>query len=91
ISTPLALHYEETLFALSNKRNVLVEKLVMMSSAQLEHLCTISKEKAALLIEGIWTRYLPISIHIRDVRLPKIGEVKRVSSDFSASIWSPDG
>lgn len=90
ISTPHPLHYEETLKALSCKRNVLVEKPATMNAAQFRHCARLASENDVVLMEAMWTRYLPATQYFREDLLPRIGVVRRIYSDFSFPIVSPD-
>lgn len=90
ISTPHPLHYEETLQALSCKRNVLVEKPATMNASQFRHCMKLAAKHKVVLMEAMWTRYLPATQYFKEQLLPRIGEVRRVFSDFSFPIVSPD-
>ena len=59
ISTPHPLHYEETLKALSCKRHILVEKPATMNAAQYRKCISLAAEQEVVLMEAMWTRYLP--------------------------------
>jgi predicted dehydrogenase len=90
ISTPHPLHYEEVLFALQAKRNVLVEKPATMNADQYRRLTRAAKDNGVVLMEAMWTRYLPATQYLAKELLPRIGAVKRVFADFSFPIVSPD-
>jgi predicted dehydrogenase len=90
ISTPHPLHYAHVQKALRCKRNVLVEKPATMNRAQFIQLCQLAKERDVVLMEAMWTRYLPATLHFQHELLPRIGEVKRVYAEFSFPIVSPD-
>lgn len=90
ISTPHPLHYQHTQKALELKRNVLVEKPATMNADQFSSLTALAKEQGVVLMEAMWTRYLPAFRHLQDQLLPHIGEVRRVYADFSFPIVSPD-
>ena len=90
ISTPHPLHYQHVRKALECRRNVLVEKPATMTRAQYEELVHLARKQNVVLMEAMWTRYLPASKYFMDVLLPKIGEVRRVYADFSFPIVSPD-
>jgi predicted dehydrogenase len=47
-------------------------------------------QKGVVLMEAMWTRYLPATKYLAEELLPKIGEVKRVYAEFSFPIVSPD-
>lgn len=90
ISTPHPLHYEHVMKALNCKRNVLVEKPATMNAAQYERLGKIAVENGLVLMEAMWTRYLPAATYFKEELLPTIGQVKRVYVDFSFPIVSSD-
>ena len=90
ISTPHPLHYQHVRKALESKRNVLVEKPATMNRAQFEVLADLARKKNVVLMEAMWTRYLPAARYFKDELLPKIGEVRRIYADFSFPIVSPD-
>ncbi|SMQ46757.1 unnamed protein product [Zymoseptoria tritici ST99CH_1A5] len=90
ISTPHPLHYEHTMAALKAKRNVLVEKPATMNAVQFKVLSDLARKQGVVLMEAMWTRYLPATRYLQEVLLPKIGEVRRVYADFSFPIVSDD-
>jgi predicted dehydrogenase len=90
ISTPHPLHYEETLAALRHGRNVLVEKPATMTTAQYRACIALAAQQNVVLMEAMWTRYLPATLYLQRELLPKIGRVRRVFSDFSFPIVGPD-
>ncbi|CAK7243419.1 MAG: hypothetical protein STHCBS139747_004941 [Sporothrix thermara] len=90
ISTPHPLHYQAALTALRSHRSVLVEKPATMNRAQFLKLAEVAKaESHAVLMEAMWTRYLPATLHLQNELLPKIGAVKRVFADLSVPIVDP--
>lgn len=90
ISTPHPLHYEGILTALQCKRNILVEKPATMNAAQYRNCIEIANQQGVVLMEAMWTRYLPATRYLQEQLLPKIGKVRRVFSDFSFPIVGPD-
>ena len=90
ISTPHPLHYQHVKKALECKRSVLVEKPATMNRAQFEKLADLARKQNVVLMEAMWTRYLPAARYFKDELLPKIGDVRRVYADFSFPIVSPD-
>jgi len=90
ISTPHPLHYEEILKALKCKRNILVEKPATMNAAQYRKCIELANQQGVVLMEAMWTRYLPSTRYLKEELLPKIGKVRRVYSDFSFPIVGPD-
>lgn len=90
ISTPHPLHYEHVLAALNAKRHVLVEKPATMNAAQFSRLASLARTQGVVLMEAMWTRYLPATRYLQQELLPRIGDVKRVYADFSFPIVSDD-
>ena len=90
ISTPHPLHYGEILKALECKRNVLVEKPATMNAAQYARCIELATKQNVVLMEAMWTRYLPATRYLKEELLPKIGQVRRVYSEFSFPIVGPD-
>lgn len=90
ISTPHPLHYQHVQRALQHKRNVLVEKPATMNRQQYEKLVVEAGQQGVVLMEAMWTRYLPAAKYFQENLLPRIGEVKRVYAEFSFPIVSKD-
>lgn len=90
ISTPHPLHYQHVRRALHHKRNVLVEKPATMNRHQYEKLIDLALHQGVVLMEAMWTRYLPATRYLQEELLPRIGEVKRVYAEFSFPIVSQD-
>lgn len=90
ISTPHTLHYQHVKKALGCGRNVLVEKPATMNRAQYEDLVALAQRQNVVLMEAMWTRYLPAAQYFKEKLLPRLGDVRRVFADFSFPIVSPD-
>ena len=90
ISTPHTLHYQHVLKALNSRRNVLLEKPATMNAGQYRKLVELAKKNNVVLMEAMWTRYLPATKYFKETLLPQIGEVKRVYAEFSFPIVSPE-
>jgi hypothetical protein len=61
---------------------VLVEKPATLNRKQYEVLCKHAKEPNVVLMEALWTRYLPATQYLKNELLPKIGQVKRVYAEY---------
>ena len=59
IATPHALHKENALMCLENGIAVLGEKPFAMNAAEVDEMITKAKEKNVLLMEALWTYFLP--------------------------------
>ena len=77
---------------LENGKAVLCEKPLAMSYEEAVSLFRLAEEKKVLLMEGIWTRYLPAWQEIRRlVKQGEIGAVRNMQADFSVNIpFDPD-
>lgn len=90
ISTPHSVHFLHVQTALHHKRHVLVEKPATMNRSQYAVLAELAKRQGAVLMEAMWTRYLPASVYVCETLVPKLGQVKRVFADFSFACISPE-
>lgn len=65
-------------------KNVLCEKSFTVNANQARVLAATARDKGLLLMEGLWTRYFPLSKYVREVICSgRIGAVKRVLSEHS--------
>ena len=59
IATPHSFHKAHTLLCLSHKKAVLCEKPFAMSLGEVEDMIQLSKQNNSLLMEALWTAFLP--------------------------------
>lgn len=65
-------------------KNVLCEKSFTVNANQARVLAATARQKGLLLMEGLWTRYFPLSRYVRAVICSgRIGAVERVLSEHS--------
>lgn len=84
VATPHSHHFQNVMLALEAGKHVLCEKAFTVNAAQTKILCETAKKKNLFLMEAVWTRYLPISVQVREsIKSGEIGEVLRVISDTS--------
>ena len=84
ISTIHTKHYECVLEALIAGKAVLCEKPLGMNYSEVVQMAESSTSKNLLLMEGLWTRFLPAYKQVkRWVADRKIGHIKRITADFS--------
>ncbi|MCF0197379.1 MAG: Gfo/Idh/MocA family oxidoreductase [Bacteroidaceae bacterium] len=67
IATPHSHHFEPTRQALLHGKACLVEKAFTANAREAEELIRISHERKVLLVEAIWTRFMPISLLINQL------------------------
>ncbi|KAE8350009.1 dimeric dihydrodiol dehydrogenase [Aspergillus coremiiformis] len=82
ISTPHSLHFQNARAALLAGKHVLLEKAFTVNAAQARGLVQLAREKHLFLMEAMWTRFFPLTQHVRDlIQTGTIGAVQRVVAD----------
>ena len=82
IGVPNLLHYTFAKKALLAGRDVICEKPFTSNIEEARELIQISKEKKAIILEAVNTRYLPNALKIKEM-LPQLGNLKIVSMNYS--------
>lgn len=67
IATPHSHHYEHSILALEYGKPVLVEKAFTANAKQAEALIGKAREKGVFITEAIWTRYMPLSMKVKEL------------------------
>lgn len=67
IATPHSHHYAHTRLALMNGKPCLVEKAFAANARETEELLALAKSKGLFITEAIWTRYMPLSMKVREL------------------------
>ncbi|SCO76954.1 related to dimeric dihydrodiol dehydrogenase [Fusarium oxysporum] len=84
IATPHSHHYQNAMLCLEAGKNVLCEKAFTVDAKQAIKLAEKAREKKLLLMEGLWTRYFPLSLYVCEViESGRIGPVERVLAEHS--------
>ncbi|KZL67791.1 nadp:d-xylose dehydrogenase [Colletotrichum incanum] len=84
IATPHSHHFQNAMLALQAGKNVLCEKALTVTAEQARRLCATAREKELFFLEGVWTRFFPLSTKVRQlVSSGAIGKVYRVTADLS--------
>ena len=87
VSTPHPFHFENTLLALNAGKHVLVEKPFVMNAAQAREIVELATEKSLVVLEAMWTRYLPHMVRIREIiAAGTLGELRTLISDHSQNL-----
>ena len=72
---------------LENGKAVLCEKPMAMSAREAEAMVALAREKGVLLVEGLWTRFLPAWKEIkRLINDGAIGRIRYMQTDFSVDL-----
>ncbi|MBC3758560.1 Gfo/Idh/MocA family oxidoreductase [Hyunsoonleella sp. SJ7] len=83
IATPHALHKENTLLCLDQGIAVLCEKPFAMNSEEVAEMVAKAKEENVLLMEALWTYFLPHYQYVLKALQDKIyGQVLKLEADF---------
>jgi len=67
IATPHSHHLEHASLAIEAGRPVLVEKAFTANARQAEQLLDLAHRKGVFITEAIWTRYMPLSLKIKEL------------------------
>ena len=86
VATPHPFHYPNAMLALEAGKHVLVEKPFTLNAAQAQHLVTHAADNGLLILEAMWTRWLPHMARLREiVAAGTIGELRSMSADHSSA------
>lgn len=89
IATPHSCHYEEMLMCLKYNKHVICEKILTTSSKDTIDIYKKFKEKNLLLVEALWTSFMPSRNLINNLLYvgKVIGEIKSLKATFSMDIF----
>ncbi|WP_178984139.1 Gfo/Idh/MocA family protein [Winogradskyella helgolandensis] len=83
IATPHSFHKAHTLLCLNHNKAVLCEKPFAMNLEEVEEMIQLSKEKSTLLMEAMWTIFLPHYQYTLDLLQKKhFGKILNLEADF---------
>lgn len=83
IATPHSFHKSHSILCLQHKKAVLCEKPFAMNLDEVEEMITVAKENNVLLMEALWTYFLPHYRYVLDIfESKKFGELKEIKADF---------
>jgi predicted dehydrogenase len=87
IATPHPLHHDLALAAIAAGKHVLIEKPIAMSAEEARVITAAGRTAGVLVMEAMWTRYLPQAGIIRQVLADGgLGQVNLVRADFGFSM-----
>ncbi|KAI8169031.1 D-xylose 1-dehydrogenase [Colletotrichum sp. SAR 10_70] len=67
IATPHSHHFQNAMLALTAGKHVLCEKALCVTAAQARCLVRTAKDRKLFFMEGVWTRFFPLSRRISDL------------------------
>lgn len=83
IATPHSFHKQHAILCLQHKKAVLCEKPFAMNLEEVEEMIAVAKENNVLLMEALWTYFLPHYSYVLDVfKSKRYGELLELKSDF---------
>lgn len=86
IATPHAFHKEHSLLCLNKGIAVLCEKPFAMNLDEVSEMISVAKAKKALLMEALWTAFLPHFQHaLKLLKDKELGDITSLEADFGFS------
>lgn len=83
IATPHSFHKEHTLLCLQHKKAVLCEKPLAMNLYEVEEMIGFAKKQKVLLIEALWTCFMPhYQFVLQVLKSKKLGKIQKLEADF---------
>jgi len=89
VATPHPMHAENTTLALQAGKHVLVEKPFTLNAAEAQRVVDLAAEKELVVLEAMWTRWLPHMVRLREIiAAGTIGDVRTVIADHNQKLPS---
>ena len=83
VATPHPFHEANVTLGLEAGKHVLCEKPMTVNAHQAERLISLAKGRGLFLMEGMWTRFLPLIERVREmISSGAIGEPRTLDVDF---------
>ncbi|MDR5700271.1 Gfo/Idh/MocA family protein [Agromyces aerolatus] len=87
VSTPHPFHAEGATLALEGGKHVLVEKAFSLNEAEARRVADLAASKGLLVLEAMWTRYLPHMVRIREIIAEgTLGELRTLIADHTQKL-----
>lgn len=87
IATPHKFHKENSILFMEHNKHVLCEKPLAVNQKEVQEMFKVSKDNNTLLMEAMWTRYLPSIIRVKEIVQKKTyGSIKSMYLPFCANI-----
>jgi predicted dehydrogenase len=92
VATPHPFHYPNTRLALDAGKHVLVEKPFTLNAVQAQQLVSLAADKNLLVLEAMWTRWLPHMVRLREiVAAGTIGELRSMTAAHTQKLPDDPG
>ncbi len=87
VATPHPFHAEHALLALNAGKHVLMEKPFTMNAAEAKQVVDRATELGLVVLEAMWTRFLPHMVRIREIiAAGGIGTVRSIIADHNQDL-----
>lgn len=87
VASPHSHHYAHARMCIEAEKHVLVEKAFTVNAGQAKELIALAREKKVLLVEAMWTRFMPARQMIDDlIAEGTIGEVVSLTANLGYSM-----
>jgi predicted dehydrogenase len=87
IGTPHPYHLPNALLVLGAGKNALIEKPFTLSAAEARQVVDLAEQKKLVVLEAMWTRWLPHMIRLREIIAEgTIGKVRTVIADHNQKL-----
>ncbi len=87
IATPHPHHITAARLALNSGKHILVEKPFTINAKEAAEIVALAKSKNLVVLEAMWTRFLPHMLRIREIiAAGTIGEIRSVIADHTQSL-----
>ena len=99
VATPHGQHHAVTRAMLEAGKHVLVEKSFTITGLEAEDLVALARSRGLLVMEAVWTRFLPVFHGVLDaIERGELGEVRWVQADLGfaapydtrSRMWAPE-
>ncbi len=89
VATPHPMHAANAKLALNAGKHVLVEKAFTLNAAEAREVVDLAREKGLVVLEAMWTRFLPHMVRIRQILASgALGEIRSMSADHTQALPS---
>lgn len=87
VSTPHPMHAENATLAVNAGKHVLVEKAFTINAKQAASIVELAAQKKLVVLEAMWTRFLPHMLRIREIiAAGTLGEVRTLLADHNQNL-----
>lgn len=87
VATPHSLHAENAMAALRAGKHVLVEKPFTLNAAEAQKVVELAQRTGLVVLEAMWTRFLPHMVRIREIVASGIlGQVRAITADHQQKL-----